>query len=132
MAERVSARLTAAQGRRFGVTVGGAFLAFTAIAWWRGHSNTANMLGALGLVLTVAGVAIPTHLGPVERAWMALAQAMSKVTTPVVMAIMYLGAITPVGMVRRVLGGNPLVHAPQADSFWKARRTGRSNMRRQF
>ena len=64
-------------------------------------------------------------LGPVERAWMGLAHAISKVTTPIVMGVMYLLVLTPVGLLRRRFGGNPLVHAPS-----KRRATGSSRPER--
>ena len=134
MAAGVPARLTAAQGRRFGLTVGGAFLVFAAIAWWRGGVNATCVLGTLGGVLSLAGLAIPTYLGPVERAWMAMAHVISKVTTPVVMGAMYLLVLTPVGLLRRAFGGNPIVHLPHGGGYWKTRPEGRraSNLVRQY
>ena len=134
MAERIPARLTAAQGRRFGLTVGAAFLVLAGIAWWRGHPTVTTVLGTLGGVLVVAGLIIPTHLGPVERAWMALAHAISKVTTPIVMGVMYLFVLTPVGLLRRARN-NPLVHEPAQAGFWKERPAGSRqsrSMHRQF
>lgn len=135
MADRASARLTSAEGRRFGLTVGGAFLAIAAITWWRDHPTATMILGAFGGALALAGLAIPTRLGPVERGWMALAHAISKVTTPIVMGVMYLLVISPVGAARRALGGNPLVHAERTRSFWRERPAGArrsASMRRQF
>jgi hypothetical protein len=121
VAERIRTRLTTSEGRRFGLTVGLAFAAFAGIAWWRAHPTVFTVLGSLGAVLILAGLLIPTMLGPVERAWMGLAHLISKVTTPIVMGLMYLLVITPVGFLRRRLGGNPLVHAPAERSYWRAR-----------
>jgi hypothetical protein len=134
MAAGIPARLTAAQGRRFGLTVGAAFLVFAGIAWWRGHPTTTTILGTLGSVLAVAGLLVPTYLGPVERAWMKLAHLISKVTTPIVMAVMYLLVLSPVGLLRRMFGGNPMVHEALSDSYWKSRPEGRrvGNITRQF
>jgi saxitoxin biosynthesis operon SxtJ-like protein len=135
VAERIRARLTAAEGRRFGLTVGAAFAVFAGIAWWRAHPTVSTVLGSLGGVLILAGLIIPTLLGPVERAWMGLAHLISKVTTPIVMGVMYLLVITPVGVLRRRLGGNPLVHAPAERSFWRTRpENGRrtASLSRQF
>ena len=134
MAAGISAGLTAAQGRRFGLTVGGAFVALAAFLWWRTHVKTAAVLGALGTVLVLAGLMIPTRLGPVERAWMGLAHAISKVTTPVVMGAIYLLVLLPVGVLRRTFGGNPLVHRPGDKGFWRDRPEGgrRGNLERQF
>ena len=135
MANKAPTKLTAAAGRSFGLTVGAAFLVIAGILWWRDHSVAATITGSLGALLALAGLVIPTHLGPVERAWMALAHAISKVTTPIVMGVMYLLVITPVGLLRRTLGGNPMVHRREHDSYWRprppgARRTG--SLSRQF
>ena len=126
--------MTAAQGRRFGLTVGIAFLVIAAIVLWREHYRTATVFGALGALLALAGLLVPTRLGPVERSWMQFAHAISKVTTPIVMGIMYLVVMTPFGIGRRLFGGNPLEHQPDEQGFWRARPTERrrSNLSRQF
>jgi hypothetical protein len=127
--------LTAAQGWRFGLTVGTGFLVIAGIAWWRNHPTAATVLGGLGGLLALSGLVIPTHLGPVERAWMALAHAISKVTTPIVMGVIYLGVLLPVGVLRCGFGGNPLVHAEEDHTYWRARAAGSrrsASMRRQF
>ncbi len=126
---------TSAQGRRFGFTVGIAFLVFTGIAWWRDHPTAATVFGSLGGVLVLAALTLPRHLGPVERAWMGLAHAISKVTTPIVMGVIYLLVLTPVGLLRRTLGKDPMVHQPATSGYWHSRPEGRrrtASMRRQF
>ena len=134
MAERVPARLTAAQGRRFGLTVGIAFLVLAGILVWRSHMKTAAVFGSIGGLLALAGLLVPSRLGPIERGWMQFAHLISKVTTPIVMGAMYLLVLTPFGILRRWFGGNPLVHGAEDRGFWKARPKGRgrSNLARQF
>ena len=135
MSQKARTGFTASQGRHFGLTVGAAFLVFAGIAWWRGHPTTTMVLGSLGGVLALAGLLLPAQLGPVERAWMALAHAISKVTTPIVMGVMYLLVFVPVGWLRRTMGGNPMTHAEQGQSFWRERAAGSrrsKSMRRQF
>jgi hypothetical protein len=114
--------------------VGGAFLLFAAIAWWRGHPTTSTVLASLGGGLSLAGLIIPTYLGPVEREWMRLAHLISKVTTPIVMGAMYLLVLTPVGVLRRMFGGNPMVHTAHEASYWKRRPEGHraGNLKRQY
>lgn len=133
MAERVPARLSAAAGRRFGLTVGGAFVVLAAIAAWRGWPVVSAVAGVLGLGLTIAGLAIPTRLGPVERGWMRLAAVISRVTTPIVMGVLYFVVITPVGLLTRIFGHHPLTRPPGA-GVWVARAPGahRSDLTRQF
>lgn len=135
MAEAVPARLITAQRRRFGLTVGGAFVAFAAVAYWRGLGALSVTLVALGVTLILTGIVVPILLGPVERFWMNAAHAMSKVTTPVVMSAMYMLVLTPVGLIRRTIGSNPLSHTQGEHGYWKYRRDGQrrsGSMRRQF
>jgi hypothetical protein len=133
LALAVSARLSAAEGRRFAFTVGLAFLAVAAIAWWRGRVIVPVGAGGLGSVLLLAGLLIPTHLGPVYHAWMRLAHAISRVTTPTTMAVVYFGALTPIGVLMRAFGRNPLTAHHHADTAWVPRGDHRrSDLERQF
>jgi hypothetical protein len=133
----VRARLTPDRdrGRRFGLTVGSAFLVLSGVAWWRGLPWATGFAAAVGGMLVLSALIVPTFLGPVEREWMRLAQVISRVTTPVVMAVMYFGIITPVGLLRRMAERNPLVHSNDGDSFWQTRSPGArrsASMERQF
>ena len=134
MARRISTRLSAAEGRKFGLTVGTAFLVITAILWWRGHPTAVVVTGSLGGALFLAALLIPKHLGPVEHAWMGLAQAISKVTTPIFMAVLYYAVLLPAGLIMRMVGNRPLVHAAGANGYWILRSQDgtRSTMERQF
>ena len=132
MAHSVPARLTVAEGRKFGLTVGIAFLAFAALVAWRGHAIVAMTLGLLGVVLCLAGLLIPQRLGPVQRGWMALALTISKVTTPIFMAVVYFLVLTPTGILRRTFGRNPLV-PPAKGTLWFIRSNeNNSDLTRQF
>jgi hypothetical protein len=139
MAERVSARLSgrpwsAAEGRKFGLTLGAAFVLLGGLLWWREHTVAALASAALAAVLAAAGLVIPTRLEPVERAWMRLAHLLSRVTTPVFMGIVYFLVITPTGMVRRSLGRSALRRSRAASSYWVPRDPAarRSDLEHQF
>ena len=133
MAARIPTRLTAAEGRRFGLTVGGAFLLVSAVTWYRGLGTITVALGCVGVALVLAGLLVPTRIGRVERAWMRIARAISRVTVPVTMALMYFMVITPVGLLRKAIGGDPLRHVEHEGTFWKSTRgRGATSMERQF
>jgi hypothetical protein len=135
LATGIPARLSPAEGRRFGLTVGGAFLVITVVLWWRGRHGAVPYVGGLGGALILAGLLVPTALGPVSRAWMGLAHLMSKVTTPIFMAVVYFLVITPIGIVMRLTGKNPLVHTTNGGGFWFDRGSEKpeaSRMERQF
>jgi len=117
-------------GRRFGWTVGVSFLLLGVVAWSRHHTVISSASLTMGALLVSAGILVPTRLEPVERVWMAVAHAISRVTTPVAMAVVYLVGITPVGLLMRATGKDPLRHS---DTGWIARNgTGRSDLERQF
>lgn len=128
---------TARQGRRFGVTLAIAFAVVAAIAAWRSAERVAGVAGAVALVLAVMGLVLPKGLEQVERAWMGFAHAISRVTTPLFMGIVYFVVLTPAGVIRRTFGRNPLEHGAEHDSYWAARprrepEAARLRMRRQF
>jgi len=120
MAAGVPARLTAAEGRKFGLTVGLAFVVLGSIAYWRGKHRTSTVFLALGGLLIVAALVVPTALGPVERGWMALAHAISKVTTPIFMGVVFFLVMTPIGFIRRMFGSPIIRSGERTASRWEA------------
>jgi hypothetical protein len=110
--------LTPAEGRKFALTVGTAFLALTALTWWRDHITVARVLAVIGGGLWIGGLVVPGRLGPVYRGWMGLAHAISKVTTPIFLSIVYFIVIMPIGLLMRAVGRNPIRHHPRGDSYW--------------
>lgn len=134
MASRIPARLSIAEGRRFGLTVGTAFIVLGALLWWRGHPLGGIAAGTAGAALSIGGLLTPQRLGPVQAAWMGLSVVLGKVTTPVFLGVVYFGLLTPFGLVRRLLGRDSLKRAHRQPSFWVLRggAAGRSDLRRQF
>ena len=135
MATTVPARLNAREGRRFGVQVGLAFAVLGAVSAWRQHFSAAAVLGGIGGLLFLAGLVVPGHLGPIHRAWMSLAAAISRVTTPIFLGIVYFLVVTPIGWLLRIVGHRPLAPTPGAPSAWTARDAAqgpRSDLTRQF
>lgn len=133
MAKATATRLTAAEGRRFAFTLAAAFAALAGLVWWRGEPRVAIALVATGAALAVAGVTVPRQLGPVQRVWMGLAQAISRLTTPIILGIVYYGVITPMGVLRRTIGRSPLRRSKTVSTCWVGRKDApRSDLERQF
>ena len=135
MARRIPTGLEAREGRKFGLTVGTAFLVLGGIALWRGRELPTQILWGLGGLLILGAALLPAKLKPVERAWMAMALQISKVMTPIVMGIVYFLVLTPIALVMRSTRGNPLVHRTDATGYWFTKGEGqdaKSDMRRQF
>ena len=132
MADDVPAGLRRARGRRFGLTIGAAFGAIAALLAWRGAPVAAAVAAAVAALLLTGGLIAPATLVPVERAWMAMAHAISRVTTPLLIAVLYFLVITPFGVTRRAFGHRPLTR--RGESVWvtRASTARRSDLTRQF
>jgi len=104
--------------RKFGLTVGLAFLVLGSISWWRGHVWPPRVLWSAGTLLLVPALVAPTILGPVQRRWMAFAEVLGTFNTRVILGLLYYVVFTPVGFVMRLfrdpmsrsLGGGEETH----------------------
>lgn len=129
-----SRAFTKREGRKFAFPVGTAFGLLAAFVLWREKETLAIAFGALASGLFVLGAVIPAKLGPLYRAWMSFALAVSKVTTPLFLGVMWLLVITPFAIAGRLFGHKPLTHRELEGSYWQARPESRrkSDMKRQF
>lgn len=128
-----STEFTARDGRRFAFPVGTAFLLLSGLLLWREKELAFQITAGLGGVLWVLGAIIPAYLGPVYRAWMRMAFAISKVTTPIFMGLVYFVVLTPTGLIMRLVGRKPMSHPLTEDGFWYSTDDQpKSDLRRQF
>jgi hypothetical protein len=130
---RIPARLTRSEGRRFALVVGGAFIALAALFWWKGRGTFWFIAAGIGIVMLVAGLVVPDRLAPLRRAWMGLAHVISKVTTPLILGLLFFVVLTPAGLIARLFGHRPLRRAADG-GVWVSRAPGdrRSDLDRQF
>lgn len=91
--------------RRFGL-VTGAIVAvlFGAFFPWVLERAVPLWPFVLGGVLAAWALVAPASLGPVYRAWMRFGALMSRVTTPIVMGVVFYVVIAPIGFVMRLTG----------------------------
>ena len=132
MAHGSPARLTPREGRKFAVTLAVAFDVLGGVAWWRESPRATLVFGAIAGAFALGGLLVPGKLGPVYRAWMGFALALSKVTTPIFMGVVYFLVITPIALLRRTLGGNPLRAHDGATGWVDRRQAPRGDLTRQF
>lgn len=121
--------------RNFGLLVGGAFLVLGGLTFWRHRPpGVYGSLAGVGAVLVLAGAGAPSALARVYKAWMRLAELMSRVTTPVFMGIVYFVVLSPIALLMRAFGRNPLRARSAAGTDWVTRATDarRSALYRQF
>jgi Saxitoxin biosynthesis operon protein SxtJ len=107
--------------REFGLIVGGVLLALS--SWWlyRGKFSTVLPLTLpLGGLLVLLGLIFPAALIWPNKAWMGLAEVLSFVTTRIILAFVFFVIVTPIGVIKRFFGWDPLHRrAAKGDSYWK-------------
>lgn len=89
------------EGRRFAFTLAAGFLFVAVLTYWRGADAAARVSAILAAISFLAGALIPGKLEPARKAWMRLGEAIGMVTTPILLAIVYYGLVTPIGLTRR-------------------------------
>ena len=62
----------------------------------------------LAAVLSTLGFITPMALQPVYKLWMRFGLILSKITTPIIMGLVFFLVITPTGLIRRLLASDPL------------------------
>ena len=131
----MAAQTDRTQLRNFGLIVGGIF---GVIGFWpaiiRGGSARLWMVG-LALVLVLPALVAPRVLAPAHGVWMALGSALGWVNTRVVLGLIFFGLITPMVLVLRLSGRDPMQRTfdPNATTYLVPRRPRPgTHMMRQF
>ena len=106
--------------RRYGVVMALALAALAGLLRWRAADAWVWPLVPAAVFLLLA-VTVPGLLRPVERAWMGLARALSRVVTPVILTLVFGLAVTPLGWIMRRVSGDTLGKRPDARrrTYWE-------------
>ena len=108
--------------RNFGLVVGSGFLVMAGFLLWKDRP-LGPLFSLAGGVLIILGLAFPTLLKPLQKAWMTLAVLMGWVMTRVILSILFFFVLTPIGLTARLFGQRFLDRGPGrvADTFWRKR-----------
>ncbi len=94
--------------RSFGISVGAVLCLIAAALVWRGRVTRAEVVGAVGLVLLAGGYLRPSLLKYPSDAWWAMAAVLGWINARVLLSLLFLLVLTPVSLVWRVTGKDPL------------------------
>jgi len=107
----MAARADRKELRNFGLIVGGIF---GALSLWplvfRGEPIRLWMT-ALAVALIVPALVAPRVLAPAHRVWMLIGHVLGWINTRIIMGIIYFVLITPMGLVMRLFGRDPMQRA---------------------
>ena len=112
---------------------------FVIIGLWPLQDGSALRLWALAVAgfFLAAGLWAPAVLRPFNRLWFLFGIALNKVVNPLVMGLLFFLTITPIALIMRLAGKDPLNRRfdGQAKSYWIERRPAGpapDTMRNQF
>jgi hypothetical protein len=103
----------------------------------RGRTIAVVAAIVIGVSLLALAASRARLLVPIASRWMMLGSAISRVTTPVILTIIYLVVFTPMAWFRRTFGRSPIAREGSRATYWVRRpdRTPdeiRHSMKRQF
>ena len=101
---------------------------FAAIAGWGLWSASPRWWIWLAIAAAFATAAWlhPSSLRPLNYLWFRFGLLLHRIVSPLVMAVMFFGAVMPIGLLMRLFGNRPLTPTfePNAASYWVPRRDG--------
>jgi len=105
--------------RKFGLLVGGVFLALGLLFLLR-HKAQYPWFLIPGILLVLAGTAVPGVLKPVYLAWMSVAIILGFIVSNVILTLFFFLVVTPIGLVARASGKDflRLRLEPKARTYW--------------
>ncbi|HUE11928.1 MAG TPA: hypothetical protein VMQ54_13345 [Steroidobacteraceae bacterium] len=115
-------KIVAGSDRSFGIVMAAAFAAVTALNGW--HAGRVwPWSGGLSVLLLAAALVRPEVLNPLNRLWLRFGLLLHRVVNPIIMALVFFGAVWPTGLVMRWMGRDllRLKREPDAASYWIVR-----------
>ena len=105
--------------RKFGMTMGIAFLVISSLFFFR-HKHTVAAYGSIiSCVFFIMGLSLPTFLKPVYTAWMRLAFILGWINTRIILVILFYLVFTPVGLFMKLFGIDSLERKKKETTYWK-------------
>jgi hypothetical protein len=106
--------------------VAGVFLVLAAWNVWKDRPAAYFTLGALGVVLGLAGLLWPRGALACDRAWMLLAGVLGYINSRILLSVMFYGVLAPYGWIMRLFGRNTMKRrGPGAETYWIPRKQTR-------
>jgi hypothetical protein len=108
--------------RSFALVMVSALVLFALLNWWH-DGDVWPWLVATAAFFAVAGLCWPATLKPLNLVWFKLGLLLHKLVNPIIMGLIFYGAVLPTGLVLKGLGKDPLrlKLEPDRDSYWTIR-----------
>ena len=106
--------------KSFGVSVGIVLCVIAAFLAWRGRVGRAEILAGIGAVLLFCGLVHPPLLKYPSGAWWRFSRVLGYVNARVLLSIIFFLILTPLGLLWRLTGKDPLARQRRNWPGWAA------------
>jgi hypothetical protein len=106
--------------RSFGVSVGLVLCVIAAVLWWRGRVTRAEVVGAIGAFLLIAGIVHAPLLKYPSAAWWKFSRVLGHVNARILLTILFTLVLVPLSLVWRLMGKDPLARRRKTWPGWSA------------
>jgi hypothetical protein len=115
-------KLKPGSNRGFGLVIGAAFLVLAVVKGWTG-SWWWPMFAGTSAAFFAAAWLTPSLLTPLNHLWFRFGLLLHRIVSPLLMGLIYFGAVVPIGLLMRLLGQRPIAPGfdPDAKSYWVSR-----------
>ena len=122
--------------RSFGLVFAGFFL-IVALLPLTGDGSIRVWALILAGAFGVAAFSAPHLLRPLNRLWFRVGLVLNQIVSPIIMGVLFLVAVTPIGLIVRARNGDPLQQKfdPCVETYWipvDPEHAARCSMRKQF
>ncbi len=113
---------TPGSDRSFGIVMAVGFGLLGALNWWH-QGHVWPWLGGVAGLFLVAALLWPAALSPINRLWFKFGLLLHAVVNPIIMGLVFYGAVMPTGLIMRAMGKDPLrlKVEPDSASYWIVR-----------
>jgi hypothetical protein len=121
-AEKVE--LETSSDRSFGLVIFAALSSYGLLPLLSASRSVRVWALVAALPFLLLALAAPKLLAPLNRVWTKLGLLMGRIVNPIVMALLFFSTITPIGLLMRAMGKDPLRRGfdKRSASYWIERR----------
>jgi len=122
--------------RKFGITIGVILLIIAGFLFWK-EKESFQIFLAIGIILFLTAIALPSVLKPVYWIWMIFATILGWIMTRVILSLLFYIIVTPIGLIPRFFGKQflELRWDKSKESYWNyknSHRISHKDLEKQF
>ena len=118
--------------RNFGIVF---FIFFLLISLWLflNDKTLAYLPLIISLVFLILGLLNAKILTPLNKIWIKFGEILGSIVSPIVMAIIFFGIVTPTGLLLKFIGKDVLkLKQDKKDTYWIEKDNSNNSMKNQF